>query len=340
MTMPAPPVSVVMPVRDGLPWLDDAVRSVLAQTFTDFELVIVDDASGDGTSDCLDAWQRRDPRIRIARAREPLGLVGSSNAAWAAARGALVARMDADDVCHPERLARQVAVHRASPGTALVGTLMEGIDHEGHLVRPIDRWRLVRRSVFAPFPHGSVMVPRSLLERAGGYRRGCEYFEDLDLYFRLARLGRILVIPEPLYRYRFHVGNVRRRDDGANVLRGTALMLRCVARQQRGEPYDELLADETVGTARDERRPGVLAVYAYNAPRIWSASPLDFWRHVSARDLVTADPRVFGACAVAAAATTAPQACRAALAQLIGARDRIAARFLEGGPVEWRFASS
>lgn len=337
--MRAPPVSVVMPVRDGLPWLDDAVRSVLAQTFTDFELVIVDDASTDGTSDCLDTWQRRDPRIRVVHSREPLGLVGSSNAAVAASCGALVARMDADDVCHPERLARQVAVHDASPGTALVGTLMEGIDHDGRVVRPIDRWRLVRRSGFAPFPHGSVMMPRALFERSGGYRRGCEYFEDLDLYFRLARLGRILVIPEALYRYRFHVGNVRRRDHGDDVLQGTTLMLRCVERHRRGTSYDDLLATAGQADARD-RRPGVLAVYAYNAPRIWSASPLDFWRHVAARDLATADARVLGACGVAALASVAPRGCRAALVRVIAARDRVAARFLHGGPVEWHFASS
>lgn len=338
--MSAPPVSVVMPVRDGLPWLDEAVRSVLAQTFTDFELVIVDDASIDGTSDCLDAWQRRDPRVRIVRSREPLGLVGSSNAAVAAARGALVARMDADDVCHPERLARQVAVHGARAGTAVVGTLMEGIDHEGRLVRPIDRWRLVRRSVFAPFPHGSIMVPRALLERVGGYRRGCEYFEDLDLYLRLARTGDVLVIPEALYRYRFHVGNVRRRDDAANVLRGTSRMLRCVERHRRGTAYDDLLATTDASAAHGEPRPGVLAVYAYNAPRIWSASALDFWSHVGVRDLATADPRVVGACAVAAAATVAPRASRAVLSRLIGIRDRVAGRLLAGGPVEWRFASS
>ena len=340
--MPAPPVSVVMPVRDGLPWLDDAVRSVLAQTYADFELVIVDDASTDGTADLLDAWQRRDPRVRVVHAREPLGLVGSSNAAAFAARGRLVARMDADDVCHPERLARQVAVLDAHPDAALVGTLMEGVDGDGRLVRPIDRWRLARRSVFAPFPHGSIIVPRALLERVGGYRRGCEYWEDLDLYLRLSRLGKVLVLPEALYRYRFHVGNVRRRDHGASVLRGTSLMLRCVARHRRGEPYDDLVAEAAVGAGGGPaaERPGVLAVYAYNAPRIWSAAPLDFWDHVGARDLATADPRVLGACAVAAGATVAPRACRAVLARLIGVRDRLAARFLEGGPVEWHFASS
>ncbi|MBY0280282.1 glycosyltransferase, partial [Candidatus Binatia bacterium] len=299
--MSAPPVSVVMPVRDGMPWLDESVRSIVAQTFTDFELVVVDDASTDGTADCLATWRRRDPRIRVVRAREPLGLVGSSNAAVAAASGALVARMDADDVSDPERLARQVAVHAADDGAALVGTLMEGIDHDGRLVRPIDRWRLVRRSVFAPFPHGSIVVRRSLLDRVGGYRHGCEYWEDLDLYLRLARVGRVLVIPEALYRYRFHVGNVRRRDLSDDVLRGTALMIRCASRRQRGEPYDDLVAERANGSARDGAGPGVLAVYAFNAPRIWSATELDFWRHLGVRDLLTADPRVLGACAVAAA---------------------------------------
>lgn len=338
--MPAPPVSVVMPVRDGLPWLDDSIRSVLTQSFTDFELVILDDASTDGSLECAEDWQRRDPRIRVVRSREPLGLVGSSNAAVAASRADLVARMDADDVCHPERLARQVAVCRASPDTALVGTLWEGIDEDGRLVRPIDRWRLVRRSVFVPFPHGSVMVRRALLERVGGYRRGCEYWEDLDLYLRLARAGRLLVIPEALYRYRFHVGNVRLRDRSEDVLRGTSLMLRCAARVRRGEPYDDLIAAPGASVDEARQRAGVLANYALNAQRIWSATPLDFWRHVDARDLVTADPRVFAACAVAAAATLSPRACRGALARFIGVRDQLAARVLEGGPVEWRFASS
>jgi glycosyltransferase involved in cell wall biosynthesis len=338
--MPAPPVSVVMPVRDGLPWLDDSVRSVLAQSFTDFELVILDDASTDGSLECAESWQRRDPRVRVVRSREPLGLVGSSNAAVAAARGELVARMDADDVCHPDRLARQVAVCRASADTALVGTLWEGIDEDGRLVRPIDRWRLVRRSVFVPFPHGSVLVRRALLERVGGYRPGCEYWEDLDLYLRLARAGKLLVIPEALYRYRFHVGNVRRRDHSEDVLRGTSLMLRCAARVRRGEPYDDLIAAPAASPADTPQPGGVLAAYALNAQRIWSATPLDFWRHVGARDLATADPRVFAACAVAAAATLAPRACRGALARFIGVRDQLAARVLQGGPVEWHFASS
>ncbi|HWS55242.1 MAG TPA: glycosyltransferase family A protein, partial [Pyrinomonadaceae bacterium] len=96
-----PRLSVVMPVRNGRAFLDECVRSVLAQTFRDFEFVILDDASDDGTTELLREWARRDARIRVVESARPLGLSGSSNAVVRASRAPLVARMDADDVAHP-----------------------------------------------------------------------------------------------------------------------------------------------------------------------------------------------------------------------------------------------
>jgi len=110
-----------MPVRNAMPFLDAAVESVLAQTFNDFEFVIGDDASDDGSSERLEYWANRDPRIRLARRSTASGPVGASNWVAAMARTKVLARMDADDVSLPTRLAKQVAVLAADPQTVLVG---------------------------------------------------------------------------------------------------------------------------------------------------------------------------------------------------------------------------
>jgi glycosyltransferase involved in cell wall biosynthesis len=196
-----------MPVHNGLPFLDESVRSILAQTFEDFELVILDDASTDGTAAALRAWAEKDARIRLYSSRQRLGPSGSSNFVVAQSRAPLVARMDADDVSHPERLKRQWSVMQRRPDLALLGTLCDGIDAQGRRVRPRDRWRILRRSTFPPFPHGSVMFRRRAFEEAGGYREECAGREDHDLFLRMAGRWRVAVLPEALYSYRYHLNS-------------------------------------------------------------------------------------------------------------------------------------
>src|SRR5688572_6099446 len=105
---PAKPlISVVMPVYNALPFLDHSINSILTQTFSDFEFVIFDDASTDGSVEQLRAWTTRDNRIKLHESKTRLGLSGSSNAVIAHARASMIARMDADDIAHPHRLARQ-----------------------------------------------------------------------------------------------------------------------------------------------------------------------------------------------------------------------------------------
>ncbi len=96
-----------MPVYNALPFLDESIRSILEQTLSDFEFVILDDASTDGSVERLREWSPRDGRIRLHESRQRLGLSGSSNAVVAKARAPIVARMDADDIAHPDRLRRQ-----------------------------------------------------------------------------------------------------------------------------------------------------------------------------------------------------------------------------------------
>ncbi|HJT67137.1 MAG TPA: glycosyltransferase family A protein [Pyrinomonadaceae bacterium] len=202
-----PLISVVMPVYNALPFLDDSISSILSQTFRDFEFVILDDGSTDDSLAHLREWAARDQRIRLYEGAKRLGLSGSSNAVVAHARAAIVARMDADDVAHPDRLRRQWEVIQDNPDVVVVGTLCNGIDARGREVRPRDRWRLVRRSGYIPFPHGSAMFRRETFNRIGGYDETAAGGEDQDLFSRMAAQGRVVTLPDVLYSYRYHANN-------------------------------------------------------------------------------------------------------------------------------------
>ena len=145
--MKAPFLSVVMPVHNALPFLDESIGTIVNQTFTDFEFVIMDDGSTDGSERVLRAWEKKDDRIRVFQSDHKLGLAGSSNLVVSKARGRLIARMDADDISHPDRLRRQREVFKSRDDVVVVGTLCEGIDAKGRPVRPRDRWRLVRTNL-------------------------------------------------------------------------------------------------------------------------------------------------------------------------------------------------
>ena len=199
-TMPA--LSVVMPVHNALPHLDEAIKSILAQTFTNFEFVILDDASTDGSSERLRYWAQQDSRIRLLRSEENLGPVKSSNFVAKAARAPLTARMDADDLSCPSRLAEQVQLLDEYPEVGVVACLSDMIDISGHKIRSADRWRLARRSTFLPFAHGAIMYRRQIFERLNGYRDECQYWEDQDLIWRAANLAKIAILPRTLFRHR------------------------------------------------------------------------------------------------------------------------------------------
>jgi GT2 family glycosyltransferase len=202
-------LSVVMPVHNALPHLDAAVRSILEQTHRDFEFVILDDASTDGSTERLKEWAAKDTRIRLHLGKKNMGPAASSNLVVREAKGRLIARMDADDISYPDRLRRQLEILRAYPEAGLVGSLCDVIDENGRKVRGPDPWRLRHSGWFAPFPHGSIMYRRELFDRAGGYREQCVYWEDLDLFLRIASFAKVLTITEPLYQHRHSHGSTR-----------------------------------------------------------------------------------------------------------------------------------
>lgn len=322
--MPAAPrLSVVMPARNAAPYVDAAVASILGQRFGDFEFVVFDDGSTDDTRDRLAAWAARDVRVRVEGSPVPLGLVGSSNAVVRAARAPLVARMDADDVSHPDRLARQVALLDGRPDAVLVGTLFEGIDAGSRRVRSRDRWRLLRRSPFSPFPHGSIAFRRAAFEAIGGYLDGTDYWEDLSLYRRLATQGRVLVIPEALYQYRFHATNVRLRERRVEMEHAVVRMWHSVVPGSDRAPVSP--ADPRVQ-------------YLLTSGRLWAGADPQLLSRLPVRALATPSPVVALIFGVAAAAAISPRATRFTLAAVIAARDRLSGLVIDGAPREWHFA--
>ena len=217
-----PAISVVLPVRNGERFLREAVDSVLAQTFEDFELIVVDDGSSDLTRSILRGYDDR--RLRVLE-RPPEGLVSALNAGLAAARAPLIARMDADDVSAPGRLGRQRRRIDASPRCGMVATWSRVLDENGREVRvevlPLDSGDLSRRLLLRnPFRHGSTLLRKDAVDGVGGYRDDYGHSEDYDLWVRLVRMGwSLAVVPEVLYGYREHRDAITRTDADRVLLR-------------------------------------------------------------------------------------------------------------------------
>ena len=207
-----PRVSVLLPCRDAARHLSAAIASVRAQTFTDYEVVAVDDGSRDDTLDRLHDWAGQDPRVRVL-ATPRRGLVPALATGLAAVRGELVARMDADDVALPARLEAQVALLDDDPSIAACGTGVEYFPADrvragarryqawvNGLVRPEE----IARDIFVecPIPHPTLVIRRNVLVGIGGYRE-LGWPEDYDLVLRLWAAGyRMAKVPEILYRWR------------------------------------------------------------------------------------------------------------------------------------------
>ena len=217
-----PAISVVLPVRNGERFLREAIDSVLAQTFQDFELIVVDDGSSDSTPSILRGYD--DPRLRMLE-RQAEGLVSALNAGLNAARAPLIARMDADDVSAAGRLERQRGRIEASPRCAMVATWSRVLDEHGRELRievlPVDPGDLARRLLLRnPFRHGSTLMRKDAVGAVGGYRDDYGHNEDYDLWVRLVCAGwSLAVVPEVLYGYREHPNAITHTDPKRRLLR-------------------------------------------------------------------------------------------------------------------------
>lgn len=193
-----------MPVYNGARYLRQAVDSILSQTFPDFELLIVNDGSTDETESIIAGYT--DPRIRLINQTNH-GVVYSRNVGIESARGTYIASMDADDISAPERLAREVGLLESHPRLAVVGTSIIRIDAAGRRLRteyflPHVPELLQDLAVRSPFASGTTVMRTDLVRRVGGYRQEFPVAEDYDLWRRLATVGELANIIDPLYMYR------------------------------------------------------------------------------------------------------------------------------------------
>lgn len=203
-------LTVILPVRNGERWLDAAIASIRAQTFGDFELLVIDDGSSDRTASIATRHAAEDPRVVLVR-NPASGLVSALNFGLEKARAPLVARMDADDIALPQRFERQVARMRAEPDLSVLGTGYFRIDAEGGRtgsvvppVEPVDVARALDR--VNAIAHPTVVMRRDAVEAAGGYREAYLRAEDYDLWLRLAERGKLANLSDPLIEYR--IGHV------------------------------------------------------------------------------------------------------------------------------------
>lgn len=205
-----PDVSVVMPVFNGAEYIREAIESLLGQTMTNFELIVVNDGSTDDSAAIVASYN--DPRIRLIDRAVNLGLTITRNEGVSAARGEFIAMLDCDDVALPARLEKQLAYMQHHPECGLLGSWFYLIDQNGQVER---EQRVVFESAQIPvnllfhnvFGQSTVMLRRSLLPE-GPYREEFPPAEDYDLWVRLADRHSVANLPETLVKYRIHPGGV------------------------------------------------------------------------------------------------------------------------------------
>ncbi len=251
-----PKVSVVMSVYNAAPHLRDAVSSVLAQTFRDFELLIINDGSTDASGQILKEFT--DPRIRIIE-QENRGLVTSLNRGVRESKGEYIARMDADDICLPGRLHSQVTYLDAHPAIALLGAFVSTMDEDGNPLAPVVRFPIQHQDIWQKLGrrpwvvcHPAVMYRRQVAMDIGLYDPAFAHAEDVEFFARLMSKYRAMNLPEVVLNYRVRRGavSVTRKDHG----RVNALLVATM--------IDQWEPGKSLGATFDQRRAADAAIEA------------------------------------------------------------------------------
>ena len=293
---------MLLPVWNGERFLEQAMESILRQTFSSFELIVIDDGSSDRSAAIAEEVASADQRVRVLR-RPHDGLSATLNAGIAAARGEYIARMDADDISLPDRLQKQVAYLDAHPACVAAGTWIEVTDEAARHIglktfaRTHDAISAALLRGVSAIAHPTVVVRRDILRDAGGYDARRYPSEDLDLWFRLAEEGELANLGEALLQHRRHreATGVFEREK----MKAMALTICNEARTKRG--------------MRPHRGTPILAFrnadarYHFECARtaLIAGSHLTAFRHAAAT--IVAEPdRLYGYAALAACAVPKP----------------------------------
>lgn len=202
-----PSVTVVLPAHNAERYMALALESILEQTFQDFECIVIDDCSSDGTWGIIEEFARKDNRIVPLRNEVNLKMSKTLNKGIEQARGKYIARMDADDWSYPDRLQSQFSFLEAHPEVGICGGIMEVCDAE---LRVTGRRKYaltdadIRKKMFyfSPFSHPLVMIRKSILDQVGYYEGAYNPAEDYDLYFRLGKKSKFANLNKVLLKYR------------------------------------------------------------------------------------------------------------------------------------------
>lgn len=209
-------VTVLMAVYNGEKYLQEAVDSILRQTHTDFEFLIVDDASIDDTPRLLAGCQEKDPRIKVLRNEKNLGLGASLNLGLKVARGRYIARMDADDISLEHRLEKQVRCFAEHAGLGAVASWARQIDERGENLgqwaSPLDPEEIYYLLNFRNcLTHSTVMFRKNIVSRLGGYNENICRAQDYELWYRLSKVTKIFQVQEVLVLWRKTSENISSR---------------------------------------------------------------------------------------------------------------------------------
>ena len=293
--MSSPSVSVCMPVYNTERYVAEAVESILAQTFGDFEFIIIDDGSTDGSRAILERYAKQDDRIRLI-SRPNTGIGGARNEALGLARGELIAVMDSDDVALPERFEVQVAYLREHPEVVCLGSKVQFIDEAGRFLYEepdaMDHEAIQEVALrgYCPLSQCSMMMRREAVLAIKGYDPELSSAEDLDLVLRLGERGKLVNLPQVLQKYRWHDQSISAKKQALQLDRGRLAVLRAWERRgierrdfsippwrptNRHSRFEHALRFGWTGYMRGDRE--VAQVYAAKAIRLipWRS---DGWR--------------------------------------------------------------
>lgn len=221
-----PRVSVVMPIYNAMPYLGQAIDSILRQTYTDFQIMAIDDGSDDESWSVVRERAERDHRVEPIQI-EHSGIVAALNRGLEAARGEFIARMDADDISRPNRLAQQVAFLDRHPDVVAVGTDLLRIDDRGGAIGKmgvaVDHEAIesvMLRGQAGAMTHATTMWRRAVLDACGGYyQQWAQHAEDLELFLRMAEQGRLANLDCVLYEVRKHTSSVTHLESERHLYR-------------------------------------------------------------------------------------------------------------------------
>ncbi|MDB0074078.1 glycosyltransferase [Planktomarina temperata] len=215
----SPKISVLLSCYNGARWLDEAINSVLSQTFGNFEFIIVDDGSTDNSPEIIKRYAEQDSRI-VVIAKSNSGLADSLNVGIRQARGEWIARLDADDICEPSRLEIQLAKARQNPALVFIGSGLLVIDENGNMLKTYrypDCHALLVRNLYTANkfpPHSSAFYRTNVVRSIGGYRPRIRRAQDRDLWLRLSEVGQLTAMDEPLVRVRKHSDQISHDESG------------------------------------------------------------------------------------------------------------------------------